>query len=625
MDALSRNNAIVVAFLVLLSTLTISLDSWAEAPYTEGGTQPQLLPPFPLEHPGTCAQCHAGYDPDNHVEPWDTWAGSMMANAARDPIFWAALDVANADGEEMGFAGVGEFCLRCHTPKGWTEDRASADLSATPPDPPGLGDADGCLLGPSPFRIGDPDSDFSGLTCHFCHRMMVNQTPPAGELPFYMESGKYWIDEEVCESQIPFPFEPCRRGPYDYDAINDPTPPHPWIQSDYLLDNRICGNCHNVTNPLLNLVDANGDDAGVGGFPIERTFLEWEQSEFSDDQSPSFANCSSCHMPDATQDPAHASVQALYNRTGNMPIHQLVGGNTWIPQVLKGEYPSLNRDASFDATTAWAFDMLQNRSALVEVTTPSTVPVEGTLDAEVKITNLSGHKLPTGYGEGRRMWIHVVAKDGADATFWESGAWSQATGVLTDDPQLKVYEVQQGIWDENGMGTCDVVDLGGNHLFHFVRNNCVALDNRIPPLGFTGGDNPEIEPVNYTYPEATPGVLVNFDVTQYQIPVPQGTEGPVTVEATLYYQTASKEYVEFLRDKAVDGGYPDDCVGRHDPLPAGMSRGEYLYSLWNDSNGTNYGKSPPVDMDTAQGVTEIILFSDGFESGDTLAWSSTVP
>jgi len=602
----------------VVCSLGVIAPAWSEEPYTPDGTQPPLQ--YEIERPGSCKNCHGGYDDANHIEPWDTWAGSMMANAARDPIFWAALDVANADGEDMGYEGIGEFCLRCHVPKGWTEERASADTSV---NPPGLGDADGCSLGPHPLGIDDPDSDFSGLTCHFCHRMMVNDAPLPGEQPVYEENASFWIDDEACPDQPGN--QPCRHGPYDYQGAGEQEAPHVWEFSDYLVDNTVCGNCHNVTNPLLNLVDANGVDQGIG-FPIERTFKEWQQSDFSDSQSGSFANCSSCHMPDADQGPIYASSFELNDRTGDLPIHQFVGGNTWIPQVLKGEYgASLNRNASFDATTAWAFDMLQNRSALVEITTSETVVEDGLLDAEVKITNLSGHKLPTGYGEGRRMWIHVVAKDSEDVTIWESGAWSSATGDLSEDPQLKVYEVQQGIWNENGTGTCDVEDIDGNHLFHFVRNNCVALDNRIPPLGFTGGGDSETRPVNYSYPEASPGVLVNYDLTQYQIPIPEGAPGPVTVEATLYYQTASKEYVEFLRDQAVERGFADDCVERSNPLPQGMSRGEYLYSLWGDANGTNYGKSPPVDMGTAGGITEILLFEDGFESGDSSAWSGVLP
>jgi hypothetical protein len=53
-------------------------------------------------------------------EPWTGWAGSMMAQSGRDPVFYAALDIANADA-----AFAGEFCLRCHLPRGWLDGRSS--------------------------------------------------------------------------------------------------------------------------------------------------------------------------------------------------------------------------------------------------------------------------------------------------------------------------------------------------------------------------------------------------------------------------------------------------------------------------------------------------------------------
>ncbi len=71
-------------------------------------------------------------------------------------------------------------------------------------------------------------------------------------------------------------------------------------------------------------------------------------------------------MPDATHDPAYPSIATDINRTGDLPIHELVGGNAWVPQVLKGEYPALGRSAEYDATTAWAVEMLE-AAATVEV------------------------------------------------------------------------------------------------------------------------------------------------------------------------------------------------------------------------------------------------------------------
>ena len=45
-----------------------------------------------LESPAVCASCHGDYD--RTLEPSHNWRGSMMANATRDPIFWAAVAVA---------------------------------------------------------------------------------------------------------------------------------------------------------------------------------------------------------------------------------------------------------------------------------------------------------------------------------------------------------------------------------------------------------------------------------------------------------------------------------------------------------------------------------------------------
>jgi hypothetical protein len=51
-----------------------------------------------------------------------------------------------------------------------------------------------------------------------------------------------------------------------------------------------------------------------------------------------------------------------------------------------------------------------------------------------------------------------------------------------------------------------------------------------------------------------------------------------------------------------------------------MSRGEILHDVW-----TRYNKAPPVPMATASIPVTVGLFADGFESGDTAAWSATAP
>ena len=609
---------IALAFLLQAAVVAVL---FAAPPFTPNATQPTIN--FALNHayanPGNCQQCHGGYDATNDVEPFDLWSGTMMGNSNRDPIFWAALDVANNDVQ-----GSGEFCLRCHAPGAWLEGRASPETNAMG-DVIGVGDADGCSLeGNIDEGMVGVANDFEGVTCALCHRMMENDSPPMGESSFYTENAEYWVDDADCGSPGS---GPCRRGPYDYPS--GPTPPHEWAFSPYHQSSEMCATCHNVTNPILNLIDESGNDTGIL-FPVERTYTEWSMSDYADNGSGSYQTCQNCHMPDATQDPVYACAFQSVNRTGDLPQHHFVGGNTWIPGILEDQYgATIDNGTAFADTTARAQAMLQS-AALISVMAPTEIEPEGMLDVDVRVTNsLTGHKLPTGYTEGRRMWIHLEVVDALDTVIFESGAYDPSTAELTKDSQVKVYETIRGTWSPDDMECIHTVN--DVEQFHFVLANCIVSDNRIPPLGFTGGTNIETQPVAYTYPETSPGSgeLVNYDDTSYTVPIPPGAVTPLTVRATLRYQTSSKEYIEFLRDEAINNSFPDDCTNRSSsftwPGALGVgdrSRGEYLYWLWD-----NIDKSTPFDMVDASTMVDIdpTLFADGFESGNTSEWSSTTP
>lgn len=598
--------------------------------FTPHGTQPGLE--WPLLTSEECASCHAtsgsGSPGDPVVggafRPFSTWAGSMMANATRDPLFWAALDVANHD-----VAGAGDYCLRCHTSRGWYAGRVVKNGSGPVPNDPAKGAA-GCLLEGAYDAPDDITSDYGGVACHYCHRLMP--TGPNGEAPF-TGNGNAWVDDAACADGSGG--GPCRRGPYDYAAAGQ-QPPHEWAYSDFHTQSAICGTCHDVSTPdtdagpLKTLKLADGSDTGLP-FPIERTYGEWLQSSHA--QAPQ-TTCQACHMPQSEDPGASACLYPGFpDRAGDLPVHAFVGGNTWIPGIVRGQYAGrmeanggASREAAYRQTVDWARDLL-GRAARVETAITGYVPPgagNGMLSVRVKVTNESGHKLPSGYGEGRRMWLNLQVRDAAGALVFESGAYDAATGVLSHDPQLRVYEVLQGIWNHLGTATCDVEDAVGNAMFHFVLNDCIAKDNRIPPLGFrpaTAADpnGYALRPVGATYPETVPGsgVLVNYDSVDYAVPVPPATVGPLTATARLYYQTSSREYVRFLRDQAVADGTPVEnamCDGGpnrpFDVGPQQKSRGQYVYDLWNDdriykdgydpSGATlNYGKSPPELMQYA--------------------------
>lgn len=534
-------SSLIVA--VLLTCVALIVPG-AHAQIPLPGTQPGDLVNWPLIAPSNCSSCHGAYVAGRDYEPYDSWAGSMMANSARDPLFWAAVDIANQD-----IPGSGELCIRCHSPKAWLEGRSS-----TPDGSAMLGYPD------------EPDNDFEGIDCHFCHRMYEGP----GGTPF-TQNGQYWVDDGTPTE------EPARRGPYAQSFA-----PHPSAKSDYHSSSEFCGTCHDLRNPLQNLLDEQGVDTGRL-FPEQTTYTEWEQSAFATEGT----SCQDCHMPPAEVDPAFACSSFNPARPTDTPgddapvyRHDLTGANTFMLEVLKGEYgAALNRTEEYQAGIDRAIASLQGAATIALQT--GTVAVTGdSLDVDITVTNLTGHKLPTGYPEGRRMWIELVATDVLGVPFFVSGDYDDATATLTSDPQLRIYETHHGAHGD-GPG------------FHLVLNNRIYSDTRIPPRGF----RPDIdtEPLGRTYPVQPDSTLAHWDDASFRVPIPEGVQGPVQVRATLRYQTASRDYIEFLRDENVSGPDPHDRN-----YPAAPNRGQKMHDLW-----AQYGKSAPVDMVTADTVVPV--------------------
>ncbi|MBC8377561.1 MAG: hypothetical protein H8E62_00140, partial [Planctomycetes bacterium] len=185
---------------------------------------------------------------------------------------------------------------------------------------------------------------------------------------------------------------------------------------------------------------------------------------------------------------------------------------------------------------------------------------------KVTVTNDTGHKLPTGYPEGRRIWLNVKFYDAGMNLVAESGAYDPNSGVLSHDEEAKIYHVEPAI-DSTVSG---ITGIPEGPSFHFVLNSTVAKDNRIPPRGFnnTVFDNFGGSPVGYTYADGQ-----YWDDTLYDVPV-----GATSAQVTLYYQSTSKEFVEFLRDENTT-----------------TTDGQTMYDLWNDN-----GKCPPEQMEQLQ-------------------------
>ena len=574
------------------------------------GTQPYTdTSQFAPFQPGySCSFCHGDYGLE--VPPYDTWVVSLMGQSARDPIFHATLSIANADAHESG-----SFCFRCHAPNAHYAGRGT----------------DGTME-------GFTDVDLDGVNCNFCHRVVNPEygpdsaqgypgNTPDPDLPILESLTKAGVlPTSIGNAQLVLDPNDTRRG--QYDDVPQNYHGADIIYSPYHTKSEFCGTCHEVGNPLFHKTKDGGYALNKLGIdepttdvyqtpPEQRTYSEWLNSDFANggvvfedgrfggsipDESP-ISSCQDCHMPPQVGGACGFWQAPPFFERDDVGAHSFAGGNTWVLSAIQTQ---MGMDAEYYGVTDDRVDAanLRTQQMLRDASDMELTYDAGVLN--VKVTNRSGHKLPTGYPEGRRMWINVqfFACDGSPMSEAEYGAYDFNTAILDKD-STKVYEMKAGLSDE----TAGLTNLPAGESFHLVLNSVILKDNRIPAQGFTnkGYASFDGQPVNYSYADGQ-----YWDNTEFSVP-----SGATNAVVTLYHQTTSKEYIEFLRDNSPP------------PAPGEDSAGDIAYGLWE-----THGRSAPAVMDnmtiSVSSYSPADLNCDGLVNGADLGlllsgWGTTGP
>lgn len=489
-----------------------------------------------------CGICHTVFE--NPGSPYSSWEGSLMAQAGRDPLFLAQMTTANQD-----VANAGYFCMRCHVPMSFVTEHAY--------------DVDGSTL---------DEFDREGVSCHFCHSMVD---------PIYKPGISPSEDEQILAGlesapahygNAMFVLDPggTRRGPR-----LDAQPSHELLYSPFHKTGEFCGTCHDVGNVATtkqpdgsyryNAADTAPDSEDPHAqFPLERTYTEWKLSSFARggvDMGgrfggvglPVVSTCQDCHMPRAV-----GAACAWTDPRPDLAAHDFAGASAWVLEIIalytQGD-PAVNQKALVEGQQK-AVDMLQ-RAASLELTLSC-----GSL--KVRVINETGHKLPTGHIEGRRVWLNVKIYDSSDTLIHEYGHYDYAEAHL-DEPSTKIYEMHVGLSESAAAAT----GLPSGTTTHMALADTIVKDNRIPPRGFNNGAYAAggAPAVGATYADGQ-----HWDDTLF--PLPPGAAGAVV---TVNYQTVTRHYIEALRNANITDSW-----------------GETLHSLWLATD-----KGPPIPMATA--------------------------
>jgi hypothetical protein len=550
-----------------------------------------------------------------NVSPYGEWRWSPMGLAGRDPIFYAQLD------SEIAYLSkhrpdqqkdIVNLCFSCHG--GMGQRQLALDTNGKEAfTPPLVKITD--LQDPK-FQYGALARE--GISCALCHH--IKSTLDKTVMQFIDEdaTGRF---QYTPAAEIEGPFEKPVTIPMNNAFGIKP------VHDEYTKNARICGTCHTIHLPVLDAPEPGAahktSDCHQEDFSFEQaTYLEWLNSAFEDEidpaNHPNAKSCQACHMKGTLNEveiqtqiavvedgryPAtdHLSPAAELNvpmRASGYTRHQFQGLNVFLLAmfdqfnetlgVRKCDYMSSGCSGK-EPTSGIPFalrnflETAAKETATVSVSKPAIH--DGTLTVDVTVTNLTGHRFPSGVSFRRAFLDFVVSDASTGAVLFESGR-TNSIGAIVDmkgnvlpselvgssTPSGRAY--QPHFWTGNPITRSDQVqiyeellkDVDGNFTTSFIRQDCHFKDNRILPNGWRKY-GPDIKQFNgnaleETWPQSTaddpsysdPLGALGRSVVRYRVAVPATvTAENVNLSAQLYYQAIPPYYLRQRFEQAPNG------------------------------------------------------------------------
>jgi cytochrome c553 len=557
---------------------------------------------------------------DLNISPYGEWRASMMGLSGRDPIFYSQLETELSLHPEQKDHIVGT-CLSCHGVMGQRQ------IELDKQGPFKLEYLDQVASWPpasQPYaKYGALARD--GVSCTVCHRI----TPEGlGTPASYTGRFKVGKPDEIY-------------GPYE-DVVTLPmtnalglTPRR--TKENQIRSSALCGSCHTVVLPVLNIGEKYSgnpfDDSKIKTEHEQNTYIEWLNSIYQNERPPinpaTVQTCQDCHMPSKYPSKTGNQLQfkiasieedifpVVDNRAPDKDIHlqvrgtdaaepysrhTLLGINIFALEIFDQFSDTLGLVPSDPMAGYWGnpppglvlakksgLQLARNETAQVEILNVNRT-FQG-LTATVQVTNLAGHKFPSGVSF-RRAFIEFRV-DVAGKTYWVSGATNERGMIgtfqnnrfmplisesfnLKKNPQ-QIYQPHYEVIDsEDEVQIYEelVKDTNMHFSTSFLSLANPVKDNRLMPKGWRcierpdgKNDAPGKEPCGGTAPHGVSDDPVTHpnsagyfngtgsDIVVYKVPLKMRSTLPITVTATVYYQTIPPYYLEQRYDNAPQGAF----------------------------------------------------------------------
>ena len=472
---------------------------------------------------GECDGCHGKDDSGfashdaagNDINVVDDWRATMMAMSAKDP-FWRAKvshEVLVTPGLQME---IESSCTDCHAPMGFYN---------------------AMHLGIPHYTMEDMKLDsvgLDGVSCGACHQIM----PDSVGLTF---SG---IGLKYVEDTIYGPYTNTFAGPMQSFVGFMP------VYSEHMANSQVCATCHTLITETIGI---NGQLNG-STFVEQATYHEWVNSAYNATDE-SAVQCQGCHMTRVDDNIVIASNLLFLEPRSPFFRHDLVGGNTFMLDMMSEHRDTLDLRASaaqIEKIKTRTLALLQNET--LDLMVSQELRDGDSLFVDVELTNKAGHKFPSAY-PSRIAYVQFIALNEEADTLFKSGLLDSSYDLINRDPEFEPHFDLITAEEQVQIYEFVMADETGSETTVLSQADFALKDNRLAPLGFTDAHFTYDTVQHYgsvlnddDFNKDAAGVQgTGKDRISYHLPI-FGYLGAIEVHVKVYYQVTPPRWLESMFD-----------------------------------------------------------------------------